>query len=91
MTQYKNMCSCVCVHQVAARTLGDIVRKLGEKVLPELIPILEHGLDSDDSDRRQGVCIGLSEIVSSTSKDHVSRRRFAFYISSYLAVLYWTE
>ena len=59
--------------QVAARTLGDIVRKLGEKVLPELIPILEQGLDSEDADRRQGVCIGLSEIMSSTSKDHVSR------------------
>jgi len=58
--------------QVAARTLGDIVRKLGEKVLPELIPILERGLDSEDSDRRQGVCIGLSEIMSSTSRDHVS-------------------
>ena len=60
------------LRQVAARTLGDIVRKLGEKVLPELIPILEHGLDSEDSDRRQGVCIGLSEIMSSTSRDHVS-------------------
>ena len=66
------MYSCVVARQVAARTLGDIVRKLGEKVLPELIPILERGLDSDDSDRRQGVCVGLSEIMSSTSRDHVS-------------------
>ena len=66
------MYGCAVVRQVAARTLGDIVRKLGEKVLPELIPILERGLDSDDSDRRQGVCVGLSEIMSSTSRDHVS-------------------
>ncbi|XP_013411317.1 eIF-2-alpha kinase activator GCN1 [Lingula anatina] len=58
--------------QVAARTLGDIVRKLGERVLPEIIPILEHGLESDQSDQRQGVCIGLSEIMSSTSKEHVA-------------------
>ena len=57
---------------MAARTLGDIVRKLGEKVLPEIIPILEKGLESDDADQRQGVCIGLSEIMSSTSRDHVS-------------------
>lgn len=57
--------------QVAARTLGDIVKKLGEKVLPEIIPILEKGLDSDDSDQRQGVCIGLSEIMNATSRDHV--------------------
>lgn len=57
--------------QVAARTLGDVVRKLGEKVLPEIIPILEKGLESEESDQRQGVCIGLSEIMASTSKEHV--------------------
>lgn len=58
--------------QIAARTLGDLVRKLGEKILPEIIPILEDGLRSDKSDERQGVCIGLSEIMKSTSKDAVS-------------------
>ncbi|KAK0092981.1 hypothetical protein PV326_000188 [Microctonus aethiopoides] len=57
--------------QVAARTLGDLVRKLGERVLPEIIPILERGLQSDQPDQRQGVCIGLSEIMASTSKDMV--------------------
>lgn len=57
--------------QVAARTLGDLVRKLGERVLPEIIPILEKGLESDQSDQRQGVCIGLSEIMVSTSRDMV--------------------
>ena len=56
---------------MAARTLGDLVRKLGERVLPEIIPILEHGLDSDKCDERQGVCIGLTEIISSTSKEQV--------------------
>ncbi|XP_066249177.1 stalled ribosome sensor GCN1 [Euwallacea similis] len=57
--------------QVAARTLGDLVRKLGERVLPEIIPILERGLQSNQADQRQGVCIGLSEIMASTSKDMV--------------------
>ncbi|CAL8247414.1 unnamed protein product [Merluccius merluccius] len=56
---------------IAARTLGDLVRKLGEKILPEIIPILEAGLRSDQSDERQGVCIGLSEIMKSTSRDAV--------------------
>uniref|UniRef100_A0A4W5R6Q8 GCN1 activator of EIF2AK4 n=1 Tax=Hucho hucho TaxID=62062 RepID=A0A4W5R6Q8_9TELE len=56
---------------IAARTLGDLVRKLGEKILPEIIPILEEGLRSDKSDERQGVCIGLSEIMKSTSRDAV--------------------
>lgn len=57
--------------QVAARTLGDLVKKLGERVLPEIIPILEKGLNSEESDQRQGVCIGLSEIIVSTSRDMV--------------------
>ncbi|KAF7282220.1 hypothetical protein GWI33_003020 [Rhynchophorus ferrugineus] len=57
--------------QVAARTLGDLVRKLGERVLPEIIPILERGLQSNQPDQRQGVCIGLSEIMASTSRDMV--------------------
>lgn len=47
------------------------MKKLGEKVLPEIIPILERGLESDRSDQRQGVCIGLSEIIESTNRDHV--------------------
>jgi hypothetical protein len=52
--------------------LGDLVRKLGERVLPEIIPILEKGLDSSDSDQRQGVCIGLSEIMTACSRDYVN-------------------
>lgn len=48
------------------------MRKLGEKILPEIIPILEEGLRSQKSDERQGVCIGLSEIMKSTSRDAVS-------------------
>jgi HEAT repeat protein len=55
----------------AARTLGDLVRKLGERVLPEVIPMLERGLTSTDTKERQGVCIGLSEIIQQTSRDHV--------------------
>ncbi|XP_075424511.1 stalled ribosome sensor GCN1 isoform X2 [Ascaphus truei] len=56
---------------IAAKTLGDLVRKLGEKILPEIIPILEEGLRAEKSDERQGVCIGLSEIMKSTSRDTV--------------------
>jgi len=57
---------------VAARTIGDIVRKLGESVLSEIIPILEAGLESSESDTRQGVCVGLSEIMATAGKVHVS-------------------
>ena len=58
--------------QVGARTLGDLVRKLGDRVLPEVIPILEGRLQSGSDDQRQGVCIGLSEIIKCTDPDSVS-------------------
>uniref|UniRef100_A0A7S1C9J2 TOG domain-containing protein n=1 Tax=Bicosoecida sp. CB-2014 TaxID=1486930 RepID=A0A7S1C9J2_9STRA len=53
---------------VAGRCLGDIVRKLGERVLPEIIPILRDNLRSDDEGTRQGVCFGLSEVIGAGSK-----------------------
>ena len=57
--------------QVAAHTLGDLVRKLGERVLPEIFPMLEKGLKSDCTQERQGVCIGLSEIIKETSREYM--------------------
>ncbi|CAA7390601.1 unnamed protein product [Spirodela intermedia] len=54
--------------QVAGRSLGELVRKLGERVLPSIIPILSRGLKDSDAGRRQGVCIGLSEVMASAGK-----------------------
>ena len=56
---------------VAGRTLGDLVRKLGEKLLPEIIPILEDGLTRGDDLERRGVCIGLSEIVMNSGQESI--------------------
>jgi hypothetical protein len=57
---------------VSARTLGDIVRKMGENILHQIIPMLESGLVSDNPDSRQGVCIGISEILSAATKQQVA-------------------
>ncbi|XP_058094955.1 protein ILITYHIA isoform X2 [Magnolia sinica] len=54
--------------QVAGRALGELVRKLGERVLPLIIPILSQGLKDPNTSRRQGVCIGLSEVMASAGK-----------------------
>ncbi|WVZ60305.1 hypothetical protein U9M48_010349 [Paspalum notatum var. saurae] len=54
--------------QVAGRSLGELVRKLGERVLPSIIPILSQGLKDPNASRRQGVCIGLSEVMGSAGK-----------------------
>nr|CAD1820930.1 unnamed protein product [Ananas comosus var. bracteatus] len=54
--------------QVAGRSLGELVRKLGDRVLPSIIPILSRGLKDPNTSRRQGVCIGLSEVMASAGK-----------------------
>ncbi|KAI8013381.1 Protein ILITYHIA [Camellia lanceoleosa] len=41
--------------QVAGRSLGELVRKLGERVLPLIIPILSRGLKDPNASRRQEV------------------------------------
>ncbi|XAR48876.1 hypothetical protein NMG60_11031843 [Bertholletia excelsa] len=57
--------------QVAGRSLGELVRKLGERVLPLIIPILSQGLKDPNASRRQGVCIGLSEVMASAAKSQL--------------------
>ncbi|KAK6156422.1 hypothetical protein DH2020_010670 [Rehmannia glutinosa] len=57
--------------QVAGRSLGELVRKLGERVLPLIVPILSKGLSDPNPSRRQGVCIGLSEVMASAGKSQL--------------------
>ncbi|OQR88225.1 translational activator GCN1 [Achlya hypogyna] len=54
---------------VAGRTLGEIVRKLGERVMPEVVPILRAGLaPTHPAGMRQGVCLGLAEVIQCSPK-----------------------
>lgn len=43
----------IAILQVAGRSLGELVRKLGERVLPSIIPILSQGLKDPSASRRQ--------------------------------------
>jgi hypothetical protein len=56
---------------VAATCLSDLVRKLGDRVLPVIVPHLRRGLDSPDLSVRRGVCMGLSEILSAAGRAQV--------------------
>ncbi|KAJ2762742.1 translational activator of GCN4, partial [Coemansia nantahalensis] len=58
----------------AARTLGDLVHKLGEAVMSQIVPILETALREQDGaagSARHGVFVGLSEILSATGRAHI--------------------
>jgi hypothetical protein len=59
--------------EVAGKCLGDIVSKLGDSVLPEIIPVLRNSLYDGDSFTRRGVCVGLSEVIGSSTKDQILR------------------
>lgn len=50
---YRLILLCIAILQVAGRSLGELVRKLGERVLPSIIPILSQGLKDPSASRRQ--------------------------------------
>ncbi|RYY38971.1 hypothetical protein EON62_00120, partial [archaeon] len=56
---------------VAGRCLGEVVRKLGDRVLPEIVPILRKGLASDNGTTRCGVCLGLAEVIEAATKRQI--------------------
>ncbi|GAA5801232.1 hypothetical protein HPULCUR_006676 [Helicostylum pulchrum] len=56
---------------VAGRTLSELVVKLGEGILPEILPVLEEGMNSDDESTRLGVTVAFSEIMASVGKVQV--------------------
>lgn len=53
---------------VAARTLQDLVAKLGERVLADMLPILQENVQSSDAAIRQGVTVAYSEIMASAER-----------------------
>lgn len=58
---------------VAGQCLGDVVSKLGESVLPQIIPVLRTSLYEGDEHTKRGVCVGLTDVIKSSSKEQILR------------------
>jgi len=58
---------------VAGRCLGDVVSKLGDSVLPQIIPVLRNALYDGDEHTKRGVCVGLTEVINCSTKDQILR------------------
>jgi len=57
---------------VAGRAMGEMVSKLGERVLSDVIPILQRELSEENPLQRAGVCLGLSEVVANCNRQQIS-------------------
>lgn len=58
---------------VAGRCLGDVVTKLGDSVLPQIIPVLRNALNDGDEHTKRGVCVGLTEVIQCSNKEQILR------------------
>lgn len=56
--------------QTAARTMGELCRKFGERILGEIVPLLRSFMSSSDGRTREGVCLALSEIMFVTVRHY---------------------
>lgn len=54
---------------IAAQTLGELVRRVGGSALSQLLPTLEQGMISSDSDAKQGICIAVIELMKWTNQE----------------------
>jgi HEAT repeat protein len=59
--------------EIAGRCLGDIVGKLGDSVLPQIIPVLRKALYDGDDNTKRGVCVGLTEVIQCSNKEQILR------------------
>lgn len=58
--------------EVSGQCLGDIVTKLGDSVLPQIIPVLRRSLQTGgDKKTKRGVCVGLNEVIKCSTKEQV--------------------
>jgi hypothetical protein len=48
---------------------------MGDRALPDVIPILQHSLESPETSQRAGVCLGLAEVIQNCQKQQVCVRK----------------
>ena len=59
--------------EVAGRCLGDLVSKLGDSVMPQIMPVLRRSLEGGDEHTKRGVCVGLTEVIKCSTKEQILR------------------
>ena len=52
---------------IGGKALGETVKRLGDRVLPAVVPHLQRGLASENEGERRSACVGLSEVLSASA------------------------
>ncbi|KGK39487.1 hypothetical protein JL09_g1371 [Pichia kudriavzevii] len=63
---------------IVAATLGDMIRRVGGNALSQILPTLKEAMVSSDSDAKQGICIALYEIITSTAENAIIEHQGIF-------------
>ncbi|CAH7688084.1 armadillo-type protein, partial [Phakopsora pachyrhizi] len=64
--------------ETAARTLGELVKKLGENILGTITSVLQKALASDDVHIRQGVGMAIIYVIASISHAQLENHQASF-------------
>lgn len=56
---------------VAGSAMGELINKMGDRALPDVIPILQKCLQSDNEEERSGVCLGIGEVIANCTKNQI--------------------
>lgn len=57
--------------QTASRTLGELCRKNGERILSEIMPMLKSAITSSETKTREGACLAFTEIMHTAAEEHL--------------------
>lgn len=58
--------------EAAGKCLGELVRKMGERILNQILPILRKEMESENPLTRAGVCEGLREVLENATRNQLA-------------------
>ncbi|KAG8875312.1 translational activator of GCN4 [Tulasnella sp. 331] len=54
---------------IAAATMGELCRKLGDKIIGDIIPMIKGASESQSAQTREGACMAISEVIENANEN----------------------